>query len=60
MKLTEIQYKKARGINAGSEKTSNCIELQIHVCNALHNREWLQMDGTIEKIWKVAHSLCEI
>ncbi len=30
------------------------IRLQIHVCNALHNREWLRIDNSTKKIkiWK--------
>ena len=47
-------------MNANSEEASKGIKLQIHVYNALHNRKWLQMEDTTEKIWKVAHSLCEI
>ena len=51
---------KARGINADSEETGEDIKLRIHVCNALHNREWLQMKGITKKIWKLAHNLYEI
>ena len=37
-------------INADSEETGKGIKLQIHVCNAIHNREWLQVDTTTKKI----------
>ena len=45
---------------ADSKISDKGIKLQIHICNTLHNREWLQMEDTLEKIWKVARSLCEI
>ena len=45
---------------ADSKISDKDIKLQIHICNTLHNREWLQMGGTIEKIWKMAHSLFKI
>ena len=39
MKLTKIQYKKLEELMPIAKKKG--IKLQIHVCNALHNREWL-------------------
>ena len=51
---------ESRGINVDSEKTGKGIKVQIYLCNALPNREWLQMDGITKKIWKVSYSLYEI
>ena len=30
---------KTRNMNADSKETSKNVKLQIHMCNALHNRE---------------------
>ena len=43
-----------------SEKSGADIELQVHICNALHNREWVQIEDINKRIWKMAHSLYEI
>ena len=50
MKLTKTQYKKLEKLIriADSEKTGKDIKLQIYVCNALHNREWLPI-GVLPK-----------
>ena len=59
MKLTKTQYKKLHGLTPIA-RTSMDIKLQIYVRNALYNREWLQMESTAKRIWKVAQSLYEI
>ena len=59
-KINKNTIQKSREINADSEETGRGIKLQIYACNALHNREWLQMEDITKRIWKVAHSLYEI
>ena len=54
MKLTKIQYKKPEELMPIAWKTAKVSTYK----NALHNREWLQMGKFTEKMWKVAHSLC--
>ena len=45
--------------NADSKETNKNIQLQIHMCDILHNRERLQMKYTTKKIWKVVDNLYE-
>ena len=37
-------------INGNIEGTGDDIKLQLHVCNDLHDKEWLQMDDSSKKI----------
>ena len=57
--INKNTIQKAREINADSVETGRGIKLQIYAWNALHNREYFQMEFTTKKIWKVAHGLCE-
>ena len=60
MKLIKIQYKKLEESMPIARKPAKVSKLQIHVCNALYNRELLQMEEISKRIWKVAHSLYEV
>lgn len=59
MKLIKTQYKKLDGLIPIARSLQR-YQTTNHVYNVLHNRKWLQMDGTVKKIWKLAHNLCEI
>ena len=45
MRLTKIQYKKLEELMPIARKQAKVSKLQIYMCNALHNRKWLKMDG---------------
>ena len=50
MQLAKIQYKKLKELMPIARKPAKVSKLQIHVCNALYNREWSQIEATTKKI----------